>query len=317
MKSGFAPDIENMWKVLHNIGLELKYMNVFLEEFDEYCSLYFPDIAVLTEEAAEKWIHDYCTVSKQQMDKRVRTMKHLGRYQRSIGKDAYMPLYRIKPDVPEEPYLFTEVQLINFFAAADSMQSHRRSSNKEFIFSVMFRLIYCCGLRSSEVCNLRIRDVDLQKGTLSIYHSKGYKDRIVYMNGDIMELCTQFDLYYSRRLPDREYFFQPSYTKKHYINTDVCDIFDGILKKMGFYSSLKKKPTTHGLRHLFAVNSMKKCLEAGGNFNNWIQYLSRYMGHSGIEETMYYLHMTAQLFPAYEAGIKKLAEGIGVSHVED
>ena len=49
MKSGFAPDIENMLKVLHNIGLELKYMNVFLEEFDEYCSLYFPYIAVLTE----------------------------------------------------------------------------------------------------------------------------------------------------------------------------------------------------------------------------------------------------------------------------
>lgn len=317
MKSRFALDIKNMLQILHNVGLELKYMDVFLEEFDEYCSQNYPYISVLTENIAEKWIHNYTTTSKQQMDKRIRTMKHLGRYQRSIGKEAYLPLYRIKANISEEPYLFTDVQLAEFFTMADKLQPHYRSPNREIIFPVMFRVIYCCGLRSSEACNLKVCDVDPGKGTLSIYHSKGYKDRIVYMSDDIRDLCIRFDQYYSRLLPEREYFFQASYAKKHYINQNVCITFDTILKEMSFYPFLKKKATTHGLRHLFAVNSMKKCLEAGEDFNNRIQYLSRYMGHSGIEETMYYLHMTAQLFPIYEAKLKKLAEGIGVSHVEE
>ena len=54
----------------------------------------------------------------------------------------------------------------------------------------------------------------------------------------------------------------------------------------------------------------------GEDFNNWVEYLCRYMGHSEIGETMY-LHMTAPLFPAYKEKLEKLGEGIGVMYVEE
>lgn len=70
------------------------------------------------------------------------------------------------------------------------------------------------------------------------------------------------------------------------------------------------------MRHLFAVKSMKKCLEQGEDFGNWIKYLSKYMGHESTEETMYYLHMVEALIPEYQEKISSITEGIGVAYEE-
>lgn len=69
------------------------------------------------------------------------------------------------------------------------------------------------------------------------------------------------------------------------------------LKTPGCTASNGKKFTPHGLRHLFAVQNIRKCAESGDDFSNWIEYLCRYMGHKHIKYTLYYLHMTSQLFP--------------------
>lgn len=45
---------------------------------------------------------------------------------------------------------------------------------------------------------------------------------------------------------------------------------------------------------------MKKCLEQGEDFDNWIKYLSKYMGHESTASTMYYLHMVEALIPEYQ-----------------
>lgn len=78
-----------------------------------------------------------------------------------------------------------------------------------------------------------------------------------------------------------------------------------------------KLPSAHGLRHLFAVENVKMCLEQGEDFNNWAQYLAQYMGHRKLRDTMYYIHMTSQLFPSYKEKLDRLAEGIGVKYAEE
>ena len=62
---------------------------------------------------------------------------------------------------------------------------------------------------------------------------------------------------------------------------------------------------------------MRKCLKTGGDFNNWIKYLSKYMGHATSDETMYYLHLVKDLFPVFKPKLDTLIEGIGVRYVED
>ena len=54
---------------------------------------------------------------------------------------------------------------------------------------MIFRLIYVCGLRNSEATNIKMNDIDLDEGKIRIIHSKGDKDRIVYMDKSLVNLC--------------------------------------------------------------------------------------------------------------------------------
>ena len=316
--SKFALDIENMLTSLHNAGFQMLYLNFFLRDFDSFCTEAFPAATTLTDDIAEKWIHSTTSESKAHMSRRVRTMKHIGEYQKSLGKPAYIPDYAVNKERAEEPHLFSDDQLAEFFAKVDTEVAPTTAfPHKNIIFPVLFRVIYCCGLRSSEACNLRVEDVDLEHGSLTIYRSKGLRDRKIFMDDTLCDLCRRFHKFYSRVIPRRKYFFQPSAVKERYSSYNVGHVFDALLMKTSFHQNAGKKFTPHGLRHLFAVQNIKKCVESGEDFANWILYLCKYMGHKHIRYTMYYLHITSQLFPAYAPMLKLLEEGIGVVHVEE
>jgi len=307
----------NMIFFQHSLGYELKYLHSTLEELDSFYDKYYPELDTLTKESVEEWIYHIKTQSRHVLSQRVTTIKRLGTYLNSIGIEAYVPNYGVSLGPHKCILLFDENQLSRFFDGADCINRHLRSPHREYIVPVVFRLIYSCGLRNSEACNIKVEHIDFETGRIDIYHSKGDKDRSVFMDDSMKELCIKFNTLYSMVLPNREYFFQPSYQKTHLTKYNIGDHFDRILKITGLDKELPIKPTVHGLRHLFAVKSMKKCLCLGGDFGNWIKYLSQYMGHESAKETMYYLHMVEALIPEYRIKMKSLTEGIGVVHEED
>jgi len=316
--SKFALDIENMMASLHNAGLQMAYIDFFLADFDRFCIDAFPDASVLTLEIAQGWIHNTVSGSPSHMSRRVRTMKHIGEYQQSLGKPAYIPDYVIKCTPVEEPHLFSDGQLAEFFQAVDTAVAATETfPYNDIVLPVLFRLVYCCGLRTSEACNLAVDDVDLTRGTLAIYRSKGFKDRLLFMSDDVCGLCRGFDALYRQILPGRICFFQPSVDRIFYKSSNISKFFDALIKKTSFHNVSGKKFTAHGLRHLFAVQNIRKCVESGEDFMNWVQYLCKYMGHKNICYTVYYLHITSQLFPVYSEKLRLLEEKVGVAYVEE
>lgn len=316
--SAFSSDIENMLEQLHTLGFQMDYLNYFLKDFDNYCTEKHPEIDTLTQELSETWIHNMQTDSIRHYSNRVRTMKYLGKYQQSIGKKAYVPNYSISYKTLEEPHLFSDEQLKVFFKCVDTrVKTTSVHPYNDIILPCFFRVQYCCGMRSAEVCNLTVDDVDLIEGSICVYRSKGFLDRKIYMSDDIRHLCTVFNIRFSKILPNRKYFFQPSEEKHFFSSHNIGKFFNAILKNAGLYDIEGKKFTPHGLRHLFAVQNIKNCIEAGEDFANWIEYLCRYMGHKHIKYTLYYLHMTSQLFPIYQDKLYQLEKGIGVKYVEE
>ena len=316
--SGFAPTIEEMLLLKHRAGVQMKFIGYFLEDFDQFCVAHYPNESILTKEIGENWIHNSESTSFFHMARRVQTVVHLGSYQRSIGLPAYVPQYRIRTPKAEEPHLFTDEQLAIFFNAVDTMIIPTDTyPYKDVLFPVFFRMVYCCRLRCSEACNLRVEDVDLQRGAISIYRAKGNRDRELLISDDLRDLCIRFDHYYSTLIPNRQYFFQPSVEREHMVSGDVSKIFDALLKKSHLDKIPGKKFSTHGLRHLFAVQNIRKCTECGEDFYNWMQYLCKYMGHKHIRYTLYYLHITSQLFPVYQDQLRELTKGIGVVYAEE
>lgn len=168
-KSSFGPCIEEMLDVRHRSGFQLKFIGFFLRDFDDFCADHFPDAKLLTREIGEKWIQSSDSTSHAHMARRVQTIRHIGTYQQSLGLNAYVPDYSIRIPRAEEPHLFTDEQLALFFQTVDTeIQPTEVFPYKDIIYPVFFRLVYACGLRSCEACNLRIEDVDLIKGTITI-----------------------------------------------------------------------------------------------------------------------------------------------------
>ena len=116
-----------MIKLYREIGFELKYLEDNLIKFDCYCDEHDYKNINLSEQFAEEWIYSYKTNSKQQLAKRVRTIKYLGKYLNSIGIQAYIPKYSIKSDPPKPPTLPTNDELLTIFQAIVLMLVHIQS----------------------------------------------------------------------------------------------------------------------------------------------------------------------------------------------
>lgn len=309
----YYPD---MMKLFNSLGFSFSYLKTNFEDFIKYCEQHFPDIETITKECALEWIYSKECKSKKVLNDRIVAIKHFSEYLTSIGIDSYTPTIYIGYDYHKPVSLLNDEQLKIFFDYADSLHSCASSPNREYIGPVIFRLIYTCGLRNSEAANIKMKNINLINGTVNIIHSKGDKDRIIYMDDTVLELCMRFDKVQSVIFPDREYFFTISNSRTHPTIYNIDDLFDKILYESGLAEQFVIKPTVHGLRHLFAVNNMRKCLETDRNMDVHIKYLSQYMGHETIKQTMYYLHIFESLLPALKEKTVNLTKGIGVAYEE-
>jgi len=139
---------------------------------------------------------------------------------------------------------------------------------------------YAAGLRISEVCGLRIADIDSQRMCIHVRSGKGKKDRYVMLGDSLLALLRQ---YYQKVRPQGEYLFPGQKPQRHITPTAVRQVLRKVIRETG----LCKKVTMHTLRHCFATHLM----EAGTD----IRILQVLLGHSSIRTTLRYTHITDRL----------------------
>ena len=62
----------------------------------------------------------------------------------------------------------------------------------------------------------------------------------------------------------------------------------------------------YDFRHHFAYTNMNRWLKEGKNVNVMLPYLMRYMGHSSLEKTYYYIHLIPDYFGNYAVATESL-----------
>jgi integrase/recombinase XerD len=133
-------------------------------------------------------------------------------------------------------------------------------------------LAYSVGLRVSEVCNLKIKDVDSDRMLIHILNSKGRKDRIVPLSKSILELIVKYIAIYN---PD-EYLFNGQFEKRY--SHRSCN---EIVKK-----HLGEEYHFHLLRH----SCFTTLLESGVD----VSMIQKIAGHSNIRSTLLYTHISSR-----------------------
>jgi integrase len=152
----------------------------YLKDFDRFCFFNFRNVTCLDEKMCLAWARRRPTESNSGFISRITPLRQLGKFLNSIGIQAYVLPESFHGHVSRYlPHIFTEQELQSFFASTDSLVPYYQSVARHFVAPVLFRLLYCCGLRPYEGRLLQNDDVDLRTGRTFIRQSKGHKDRIV------------------------------------------------------------------------------------------------------------------------------------------
>lgn len=76
-------------------------------------------------------------------------------------------------------YIFTDAEIEKMLDSADHFPVCMQNPVKKYQIPVMFRMLFNCGLRTSELLNLRVCDVDFTEKVLAIRDTKFHKSRLV------------------------------------------------------------------------------------------------------------------------------------------
>jgi integrase/recombinase XerD len=151
-------------------------------------------------------------------------------------------------------------------------------------------VIYACGLRRSELINLRLRDVDSKRKLLIIKGAKGDKDRVVPLPEKVIEMLRE---YYKLYKPE-EWLFEGSVKGQQWSETSLRAVFVRALEATG----IKKQLTLHSLRHTYATH----LLESGVD----LRFIQELLGHKSSRTTEIYTHVMSRSIEGIKSPFEKL-----------
>jgi len=301
ISGNFKPYIEGLIEQKRSIGYPYDTSARKLKTFEVFCMNNYPNETVLSKEIAMQWAEKRQDEHVNGLQRRITPIRQLAKYMNSIGIVAYI----IPPGIPGKliryvPHIFTDQELRAFFAELDKCAVSPYSPARHLVIPVFFRVLYCCGLRSSEARLLKVEDVDLENGKLTIRQSKGNKDRNVMLSDEVLNLCRIYHSKVSRIFPDHVGFF-PNQCGKYYNDGMIDYWFHLFWEKTGITNfSSGNPPRVHDFRHTFAVKRLNLWVQEGKDLNAYLPYLSMYLGHAHLTETDYYLHFVPEFFPLFK-----------------
>ena len=292
--SAVAPFIDGLLESKRALGYSYVFEEYLLNVFDNYCSENGLSSPCFTRKFLSDWLDKQGNESASYHSQRISFVRQLALHMNSLGINAYVPVESIRKDVVV-PHFLSREELASFFHELDRATPrvpHPYAWRMWNSYRVIFRLLYSCGLRNSEACCLRTGDVNLRDGILTIRHSKGDKDRLVYLASDMLELMRLYEEYICGQLGRRPFWFFPSRNAEgHVVKTTLDACFNKAWAGTPYAGMCNKKPTVHCLRHSFVVDRMNAWLDEGLSYDQMLPYLSRYLGHSGVAESLYYYHL--------------------------
>jgi len=143
---------------------------------------------------------------------------------------------------------------------------------------LMVSLMYACGMRVSEIVNLKIKDLDFEDKVGHIRQAKGKKDRIFNIPKFLsFKLKKQSE---KQESENQEYLFTGP--KGRLSSRNLQKIVKSAAKK----AEIKKDVHCHTLRHSFATHLLENDVD--------IRKIQELLGHADLSTTQIYTHISTE-----------------------
>lgn len=145
----------------------------------------------------------------------------------------------------------------------------------------ILELLFATGMRISELCSLRIDDVNLAEGIIKIY-GKGAKERLIHLsNQDVLSALNNYYEVFSSEIESTGWLFLNRLNQK--LSDQSVRI---IINKYCRIAEINQHITPHMFRHSFATLLLEENVD--------IRYIQRLLGHSSITTTQIYTHVSSR-----------------------
>lgn len=251
-------DIENFYE---NLEYKLQFRLVTIGNYKRTLNKVFRDLGTLkvNKEHAESWILN--------MQKRKLSASHINntaailtRYMKFIGNEV--TLMRVKKPKPLIKDTLTEGEVARIIAACDNSRER-----------AMISLLAYSGVRASELCNLKVKDLDLDNGVVQVINGKGGKDGVSYIARECCKMVSEYMKDYKTNC----LLFRTLQRFNPYSTWALRKL----VKKVSRLARINKRVYPHLFRHSLATNLIKK----GAN----ILTVQQQLRHENLETTQIYI----------------------------
>jgi integrase len=176
--SVFAPHITGLIEQKRALGYKYNSEAALLRRFDAFCLERHPNETVLNREVMMDWAVKRIGEKPSTLQGRLTPVRELSKYIVRLGLEAHIMPKGLMPRVPRYiPHIYTNEELIKIFEQTDKCHYCSEVPYRHHVMPVFFRLLYCTGMRLSEARLLKMGDVDLDDGVITVTNAKFDKHR--------------------------------------------------------------------------------------------------------------------------------------------
>lgn len=275
-----------------------------MQRFDAYCCLYPETVPCLKQDLVLTFLGHGKT--KNSTAQRVASViRSFGKYLSTVLRlDNVYVVPRLIKRIGKTfvPYVFSHDEIATLLkAAADYIpkKDYTVTPNMFNCIPCIFTMLYCTGMRVSEVSGLQTDEVDLEQGIIHINNAKNDNRRIVTISNSLANACKEYLEKSKKSVTTGVYFFDSGSSNKQgkVSSKQIYTYFRRFLKLADIeHKGLGYGPRLHDIRVTFAVHSLQQLSKLPGDVNAHIMFLSVFMGHQSIYCTQEYLWLTSELF---------------------
>lgn len=288
-------------------GFKHKSFFYGLSSFDKFCSFKNITIDDITEENIKEWSKKRSIESSYMHYYRVSFSVGFLKYLATLGYKIYFPIVPICPVQNFRPYIYSDDEIERYMTAADDF-TRRNNRPISFQLPVIIRLIYCCGLRISEVLNIKCEDVNLEDRTITIKKTKNEIPRFIVLNDDLCNLIKKYKKITNYYQEGMDYLF-PN-TKGTAIAVARMEIYHKLILRAAKIEC--KDPThvprLHDFRHTMASKAFQKLINSGMSMYTALPLLAAYLGHKNLSSTEKYLWLLESTIEDFNEKVNQQAE---------
>lgn len=266
-------------------GLLLAQFVTFLEE---------AGATTVTAELAQAWILSAAGASPSWLRMRLGVVRGFTRWLQASDPTVEVPPLGWLPPVRRTvPYLYSDADIDALMRVA----RRARWPLSAATYETLIGLLAVTGLRIGEALRLDRSDVCYDDGLLTIRDSKFGKSRLVPLHPTTLDALAGYLTERKRLSPlpgEPALFVHPAGNRARY--EAVQPTFRAFLGRAGIQArSPRCRPTIHGLRHTFAVNTLTRWYRDGLDVHAHLPQLSTFLGHADPKWTYWYLSATPEL----------------------